>query len=53
MASALRLLSLPTEKRTREHLIEMVRCAAKLEHATLPPYLTAMWSIQELEAPCL
>jgi hypothetical protein len=47
MSSAFDLLGVPIEKRNRHHLIEMVRCAIKLEHATLPPYLTAMWSIKD------
>ena len=51
MSSAFELLSVPVEKRTPHHLIEMVRCAIKLEHATLPPYLTALWSIKDKRHP--
>jgi rubrerythrin len=51
MSSAFDLLGVPIEKRTKQHLIEMVRCAIKLEHATLPPYLTAMWSIKDRKHP--
>lgn len=47
MTSAVELLSVPVASRTREDLITMLRCATKLEHATLPPYLTAWWSIQD------
>src|SRR6516165_4747589 len=47
MSSAVELLSVPVEKRTPHHLREMVQCAIKLEHATLPPYLTAMWSVKD------
>ncbi|WP_082222230.1 ferritin-like domain-containing protein [Mesorhizobium loti] len=51
MSSTIDLLNVPIEKRTRAHLVEMLRCAIKLEHATLPPYLTAMWSIREKSHP--
>jgi rubrerythrin len=47
MSSAVELLSVPVERRTPDHLREMVQCAIKLEHATLPPYLTAMWSVKD------
>ena len=45
MASVIDLMRIPVERRTPDHLFEMLRCAVKLEHATLPPYLTAWWSI--------
>lgn len=51
MASVVDLLSVPLKSRTPDHLIEMLRCAAKLEHATLPPYLTAWWSIIDITHP--
>jgi hypothetical protein len=51
MTSAIHLLSKPVDKRTKQDLIEMIRCAIKLEHATLPPYLTAMWSITDKKHP--
>jgi hypothetical protein len=51
MSSAFDLLSVPIERRTRGHLMEMLQCAIKLEHATLPPYLTAMWSIIDRKHP--
>jgi rubrerythrin len=51
MSSVLNLLSIPVEGRTRDHLLEMLRCAVKLEHATLPPYLTAMWSVKDKKHP--
>jgi Ferritin-like len=47
MSSVVELLSVPIERRTPHHLREMIQCAIKLEHATLPPYLTAMWSVTE------
>jgi hypothetical protein len=47
MTSAIDLLGVPLKNRNKTHLIEMLRCATKLEHATLPPYLTAMWSIKK------
>ncbi len=51
MSSIQRLLSIPAAKRKREDLIAMLRCAVKLEHATLPPYLCAMWSIRDVRHP--
>src|SRR6516225_9595751 len=45
MPSVIDLMRIPVERRTPDHLFEMLRCAVKLEHATLPPYLTAWWSI--------
>jgi hypothetical protein len=51
MTSAFELLGVPLKNRNKTHLIEMLRCATKLEHATLPPYLTAMWSIKNQKHP--
>lgn len=45
MSSAQHLMSIPLAKRGPAELREMIGCAIKLEHATLPPYLCAMWSI--------
>jgi hypothetical protein len=51
MTSAFDLLGVALKNRNKTHLIEMLRCAIKLEHATLPPYLTAMWSIKDRQSP--
>ena len=40
-------MGIPVQQRTRDDLVSMLKCAIKLEHATIPPYLSAMWSIQD------
>jgi hypothetical protein len=47
MASIQTLMEIPLPKRSLADLFAMIGCAIKLEHATLPPYLCAMWSIQD------
>jgi Ferritin-like len=49
MVSIQTLMELPLQKRSPADLIAMIGCAIKLEHATLPPYLCAMWSIQDIK----
>ena len=51
MSSAIRLLNVPIGNRAPDDLFEMFQCAIKLEHTTLPPYLTAMWSILDESNP--
>jgi Ferritin-like len=51
MSSAFRLLNVPIGNRAPGDLFEMLQCAIKLEHTTLPPYLTAMWSIVDESNP--
>jgi hypothetical protein len=51
MASVVDLMRTPVERRTPDDLFEMLCCAVKLEHATLPPYLTAWWSITDRKNP--
>ncbi len=47
MSSVQQFMSMPLERRSPQSLLEMIACAIKLEHATIPPYLTALWSIED------
>jgi len=47
MSSVNEFMSIAVEQRSPQHLLDMIGCAIKLEHSTLPPYLTAMWSISD------
>jgi len=40
------LMRVPREKRDLEWLVESLQSAIQLEHATIPPYLCAYWSIK-------
>jgi hypothetical protein len=48
MSSVQRLMNVPVGDRGLGWLKESLQCAVVLEHATLPPYLCAMWSIQDV-----
>ena len=40
-----------TADQIRQKLEEQLETAIMLEHATIPPYLYAFWSIKDLESP--
>lgn len=45
------LLAVPEARRTSQWLRRMLQYAIRLEFATIPPYLTAMWSIRDIGDP--
>ncbi len=47
----LRLMAVPPPDHDLAWLKDSLRAAAKLEFATIPPYLTAMWSIKNRQDP--
>lgn len=46
MSKIINLLSVPQDDRDATWLKEALQSAVELEHATLPPYLSGMWSIK-------
>ena len=50
-AAVAQLMRVPAFGHDKEWVHEAVQIAIKLEFATIPPYLTALWSIKDSAAP--